>query len=76
MKMPEILAFERSFQSCSSTIVEEKELTEFPGMHFREKPILFIKMPKFPTFERIFQSGNTVSFRLMKGEKGQELHMS
>ena len=33
-------------------------------------------MPKFPTFERIFQSGNTVSFRLMKGEKGQDLHMS
>ena len=33
-------------------------------------------MPKFPTFERIFQSGNTVSFRLMNGEKGQELHMS
>ena len=50
--------------------------TEFPGMHFREKPMNSIKMPKFPTFERIFQSGNTVSFRLMKGEKGQDLHMS
>ena len=40
--------------------------TEFPGMHFWEKPKLSIKMPKFPTFERIFQSGNTVSFRLIK----------
>ena len=38
--------------------------TEFPGMHFREKTIFSLKMPKFPTFERIFLSGNTVSFRL------------
>ena len=37
--------------------------TEFPGMHFREKTIFSLKMPKFPTFERIFLSGNTVSFR-------------
>ena len=50
--------------------------TEFPGMHFREKTILSMKMPKFPTFKRIFQSGNTVSYRLMKGEKRQALHMS
>ena len=45
--------------------------TAFLGRDFLIISINFLKMPKSTYFERIFQSGNTVSFRLIGGEKSR-----
>ena len=46
---------------------------EFLGEHFQEENTNFQKMPKISTFERIFLSWNSVSFRLKKGKKSNDL---
>ena len=43
--------------------------TAFLGRDFLNLSKNLLKMPKFPPFERIFLSGNTVSFRLIESEK-------
>ena len=46
---------------------------EFLQEHFQEETTIFLEMPKISTFERNYLSGNSVSFRLMKGEKFNDL---
>ena len=65
--------FEHSFLSLSKLDIWLLQKTEFLGGLFQEENTIFLKMPKFSTFERILLSGNSVSFRLKKGKKFKEL---